>query len=272
MGSCATKLQKETYVDINKHNNTKDALSDTRLSIDKSGDEIKKRILKCPMKQMGDKIFSQTKSERQELWNKIDGINGAHLLSLHFYRRIYDNDNKSQQKDVKIKQFCSLFTDRPFAQAVDRVSRFMSSELNGDVTFWNVHWVNNVHCTHSSANVIISPLFGQMWYSFLCKALTDMEWTENVKQEIRIFFKDSMVFLFMDTWPQSKDKLIDEPMQGLLNEGVERVPFWEKQYKMKKADMSAVYSNSVKKNTKNTTKNNLQSDIDEAFNMLLTYD
>eukprot|EP01083_Nonionella_stella_P059908 156734_1 len=117
-------------------------LSDMRLDTDQDGDVLKKEILNSPLKEMGDKVFSQTKRQRNELWSKIGKKKGAHQISFHFYRRVYENDDKSQQKNEKIKQFCNLFTDRPFAQAVDRVARFMGTELDGDVSFWNINWAN----------------------------------------------------------------------------------------------------------------------------------
>eukprot|EP01083_Nonionella_stella_P221654 791666_1 len=212
-------------------------LSDMRLEIDENGDILKKEILNTNATAIADKVFSQSKSERKQLWKDIGGMKGAHLLSFHFYRRIYENDKSSkQQKNTKLKGFCSLFTDRPFAQAVDRVSRFMATELDGDVSFWNVNWVNNVHCCHQHAGRIVSPLFGQMWISFICSAFTDMDWNDDTKQRILVFFKDCMVFLFMDTWTKCKEELQELPMVGLVNEDKSRIRHWEHQYEVKKHD------------------------------------
>eukprot|EP01084_Bolivina_argentea_P291958 501845_1 len=215
---------KHTTDDVVNH------LPDVQQNTDKAGNHLKNKLLRCtdPNSHITNKIFSQTKAQKKDLWKRIGGMNGAHLLSLHFYRRIYDNDDQSAQKNDKIKKFCTLFTDRPFSDSVDRVAIFMATELNGEGM--NYSWVNAVHATHAKVKHIMSPLSGQMWLSFLCSALNDVDFDENLNKELLTFFKDWMVFLFMDTWTECKDKLDTKTMEGLINESKDRVPSWENEY------------------------------------------
>jgi len=210
-----------------------DSLSAQKLEVNEEAKKQKDNISSKKQADMKLAIFSQTEQQRQQLWKAIGGLDGAHQLSFHFYRRIYDNDNNSEQKeDTDIETFCTLFTVRPFHQAVDRVVRFMSSELAGEKTFWSISWINTMHCTHTHANEMLSPRFGQMWFSFLCAALTDLDWNKQTKKDILTFFKDCLAFLFMDTWKDCKQQLAEMPVKGLVkSDDQKRIAYWSSVYK-----------------------------------------